>query len=104
MDRTTDRPEGRRAITRASNRLLRAVDELKVLEKDRRDETISTPPFHRLAADVKAKSREIFRMADDQEALADRIPTQDRSIEETDRAERLRSAILSAPPPAAPRD
>ena len=104
MDPAKDRPEGRLEIARASNRLLRAVDELKALEIDRRDETISTPPFHRLADDVKAKSREIFRMADDQEALADRTPTQDRSIDETNRAERLRSAILSAPPPAAPRD
>jgi hypothetical protein len=94
MKPTEDRPEGRSAIARQSNQLLRAVDELKVLEGDRRQETISTPPFHHLVDDVKAKSREIFRMADAQEALADRTPTQDRSIDETNRE--------LAPPPAPP--
>lgn len=103
MEPTTDRPEGRRALARESNRLLRAVDELKALELDRRHETISTPPFHHLADDVKAKSREIFRMADSQEALGDRTPTQQSSIDETNRVERLASTASPQPPPPAPR-
>jgi hypothetical protein len=102
MDPTKDRPEGRRAIARASNRLLRAVDELKALEVDRRQETISTPPFHRLADDVKSKSREIFRMASDQEALADRTPTQDRTIVETDLEEPRRETLPPTQSPIAP--
>ncbi len=103
MDPSKDSPAARREIARASNRLLQAVDELKALETDRREETISTPPFHRLADDVKAKSREIFRMADDQQVLAERTPTQDRSIDETDRDEHLPPAVLPRPGPVAPR-
>lgn len=85
MDRAQTHPPRPQDLADHSNRLLHAVEELRELEQRKRRETISTPPFHHLADDVKAKSREIFRIADDQEALGDRIPTQsDLSIDALD--------------------
>jgi hypothetical protein len=78
------RPPGPRDLADRSNRLLDAVDELRGLERQKRRETISTPAFHRLADDVKAKSQEIFRMADAQELVGDMVSTQKVSIDDVD--------------------
>lgn len=51
-----------------SDRLLRAVDELKALEREKRLEVVSSPPFHDLAREVERKAREVFRMAEQEEA------------------------------------
>ena len=71
-------------LAQRSDRILDAIDDLRALEKDKRAETISTPPFHRLAEAVTKKSREIFEMADRQEAVGDRTDTTDESIEEVE--------------------
>ncbi len=51
-----------------SDRLLQAVDELRALEREKRLEVVSSPPFHDLARKVEAKARAVFRMADQEEA------------------------------------
>lgn len=84
MDLPQTRPPGTRDLADRSNRLLEAVDELRELERRKRRETISTPSFHHLADDVKAKSHEIFRMADAQELVGDMVPTQKVSIDDVD--------------------
>jgi hypothetical protein len=71
-------------LAQRSARILDAIDDLRALEKDKRTETISTPPFHRLAEAVTKKSREIFEMAYRQEAVGDRTDTTDESIEQVE--------------------
>jgi hypothetical protein len=61
---------GRRArpgMRADSDRLLRAVDELRALERERRLQEVSSPPFHALALQVEEKAREVFRLADQDE-------------------------------------
>ncbi len=50
-----------------SDRLLRAVDELRALERERRLQEVSSPPFHALALRVEEKAREVFRLAEQEE-------------------------------------
>jgi hypothetical protein len=51
------------ALHEDSERLLRAVDELRALEREKRREKISGRPFRELAERVEAKAREVFRIA-----------------------------------------
>jgi hypothetical protein len=74
----------KRDLAKRSERMLDAIDELKRLEHDKRAETISTPPFHRLAEAVTQKSHEIFEMAYRQEALGDATETTDVSIRDVE--------------------
>lgn len=46
-----------------SDRLLRAVDELRALEREKHRQQASSQPFHELAERVDAKAREVFRIA-----------------------------------------
>lgn len=69
--------ERRERLSGESQRLLTAIDEIHDLESSKRDEFISTPPFHALADLVLDKSREVFR-------LAGREADQDDDIETTD--------------------
>jgi signal transduction histidine kinase len=46
-----------------SERLLRAVDELRALEREKRRQKLSGRPFRELAERVEAKAREVFRIA-----------------------------------------
>jgi signal transduction histidine kinase len=55
-----------RALHEDSERLLRAVDELRALEREKRREKISGRPFRELAERVEAKAREVFRIAGDE--------------------------------------
>ncbi|HEV8490131.1 MAG TPA: hypothetical protein VGQ58_10130 [Candidatus Limnocylindrales bacterium] len=50
-----------------SDRLLRAVDELRALEREKRLQDVSSRPFHELARQVEEKAREVFRLAEQQE-------------------------------------
>jgi hypothetical protein len=70
----------KRDLARRSDKILEAIDDLRRIEKDKRAETISTPPFHRLAEAVTQKSREIFEMAYRQEAVGDATETTNESI------------------------
>jgi signal transduction histidine kinase len=50
-----------------SDRLLKAVDELRALERQKRSLEISSEPFHDLARRVEEKAREVFRLAEEQQ-------------------------------------
>jgi signal transduction histidine kinase len=62
-----DEERGRRAVKRVlrtdSDRLLDAVDELRALERQKRQLDVASKPFHDLAERVEAKAREVFRLA-----------------------------------------
>ncbi len=66
--------------------MLAAIDDLHRLESKKREEIISTPPFHRLAEAITRKSREIFHMAYRQESVGDATATSDESIEDVNEA------------------
>lgn len=77
--------EQKRELADQSNRLLDALRHLKETEERKREMPISTPTFHELANDVNATSREIFRIAREQDELGDAIPTGSDSIDDVDR-------------------
>ena len=59
-----------------SDRLLKAVEELRALEREKRSVEISSKPFHDLAKRVEEKARQVFRLAEEQQqdgALVDRL-------------------------------
>jgi signal transduction histidine kinase len=55
------------AVRRDSERLLRAVDELRAMEREKRGLAISSRTFHELAERVEQKAREVFRLAGEEE-------------------------------------
>ncbi|HEY0444603.1 MAG TPA: hypothetical protein VGC90_10295 [Candidatus Limnocylindrales bacterium] len=57
------RSTANRELRNDSERLLKAVDELRALEREKRQQQISSQPFHDLAERVEAKAREVFRLA-----------------------------------------
>jgi signal transduction histidine kinase len=56
------------AMRRDSERLLKAVDELRALEREKRQLAISSRTFDELAERVEQKEREVFRLAGQEEA------------------------------------
>ena len=63
--------DGSSAPAREQDRLLRAIEELRALERAKRREPVSSGPFHELQRRVDAKAREVFRIAGEvDEALA----------------------------------
>ena len=87
----------REQLTSHSNRLLDAIDDLHQLEKDKHAEVISTPPFHAFVEDVRAKSRAVFRMADDIVEEADHVETSDVSMDDVSGTHRDTSTSALAP-------
>jgi hypothetical protein len=71
-------------LTERSNKILGAIDELRRLEEQKRQEPISTPDFHELAKEIEEKSRQVFRIAADQRKLGEAIPTGDDSIDDVE--------------------
>ena len=67
-----------------SNEILQAVEDLRTMEQRKRGEDISTPPFHELADEIKAKSQEIFRIADEERQLGESVPTGNESIDDVE--------------------
>jgi hypothetical protein len=67
-----------------SNRMLDKMRHLRDTEQRKRQTSISTPAFHELADDVNATSREIFKIAREQETLGDAIPTGEETIDDAD--------------------
>jgi hypothetical protein len=78
--------EEKRELAGQSNKLLDALRRLKDVEERKREVPISTPSFHELANDVNATSREIFRIARNQDRLGDEVPTGSETIEDIDRS------------------
>jgi hypothetical protein len=77
--------EEKRALAGRSYKLLQALRHLKETEERKREVPISTPTFHELANDVNATSREIFRLAREQDEIGEQIPTGSDTIEDVDR-------------------
>ena len=75
------------ALRRDSERLLKAVDELRAMEREKRRVSISSRTFHELAERVEQKAREVFRLAgqEDTEPI-DREPGGAGDRSELDRA------------------
>ena len=74
----------REKLSGESQRLLTAIDEIHDLETSKRDQDISTPPFHALADQVLDKSREVFRMAGAEADLDDEIETTDVTLNDVE--------------------
>jgi hypothetical protein len=81
-DAATNGNGKKRELSRRSNQILTAIEDLHDLETRKRHEVISTPPFHALANEVEERSREIFRMAGREEELGDEIRTDGDSIDD----------------------
>jgi hypothetical protein len=62
-------PKGRRVqreLGEDSERLLKAIEELRDLEERKRREPIASKPFRDLAQQVEAKAREVYKLADEE--------------------------------------
>lgn len=71
-----------RQVRDDSDDLLHALEDLKRMEKAKRDTDISTPPFHLLAEEVEAQARHVFRVAAEETIDGNRAPTTDVSTNE----------------------
>ena len=63
--------EKKRGLADTSNKLLTALRHLRDTEQRKRQLPISSPAFDSLAEEVERTSREIFRLARDQDRLGD---------------------------------
>jgi signal transduction histidine kinase len=88
------------ALRRDSERLLKAVDELRAMEREKRRVSISSRTFHELAERVEQKAREVFRLAgqeDEDGRLAARLTASDSSADHT--IDRTPAAARDRTPP-----
>ena len=88
------------ALRRDSERLLKAVDELRAMEREKRRVSISSRTFHELAERVEQKAREVFRLAgqeDDDGRLAARLTASDSSADHS--IDRTPAAARDRTPP-----
>ena len=60
-----------REVRRDSDALLDAVRELHDLEREKRRQKVSTPEFHDAARHITDRSRDIFRLAAEEERAGD---------------------------------
>jgi hypothetical protein len=65
-----------------SDTLLHALEDLKRMEKAKREKDISTPPFHELAEKVEDQARHVFQVAAEETIDGNRAPTTDVSTNE----------------------
>jgi hypothetical protein len=59
-----------------SDKLLRAVDEIRQLESEKRHLVMSTPEFHQTANRIERKAREVFGVAKAQREVGEALRTQ----------------------------
>ena len=74
--------ERHRQVRDDSDDLLRALEDLKRMEKAKREADISTPSFHELAEAVEDQARHVFDVAADETVHGNRAPTTDVSTNE----------------------
>jgi hypothetical protein len=80
----TDDPAAR-VVRRDSDALLDAVRELHDLEVERRGEQMSTPEFHDKAREITERSREVFRIAAEEERAGNEVDSpQDKTTNDVD--------------------
>ena|SRR5215212_11292902 len=70
-----------------SDKLLRAVDEIRQLESEKRHLMMSTPEFHQTANRIERKAREVFGVAKAQREVGEALRTQSESIDDQARKE-----------------
>jgi hypothetical protein len=82
-EKTDDRAA--RVVRRDSDALLDAVRELHDLEVERRGEQMSTPEFHDKAREITERSREVFRIAAEEERAGNEVDSpQDKTTNDVD--------------------
>ena len=65
-----------------SDRLLREVQAVRELERDKREAPISSPAFHRLADEIAARARRVFSIAAEEQATGDQTERSDETIDD----------------------
>ncbi len=65
-----------------SDRLMAEAGEVKRLEAVKRSYPISTPEFHELAEEIADHARQVFRLADEEDVIGDRIPSDGDDIDD----------------------
>ena len=86
-------------LREVSDRLLREMDELRELEREKRGEPISSPRFNRLAKVIEIKSRDIRTLAADEVAFGEQIPAGDSdTVESVEPDGPAQGAPRAAPP------
>jgi hypothetical protein len=73
IDKTDAAPA--REVRRNSDALLEAVRALHDLEREKRAQEVSTPAFHAMAREITERSREVFRLAAEEERAGDEVDT-----------------------------
>ena len=76
--------DNKRRLLAESDRLLAALEEIRAMEARKRSEHISNDEFNALAEQIHEKSREIFQITGEQEAIGQSIPPSNESIEDLD--------------------
>src|SRR5215208_2101136 len=74
-----------RRLRDISAELLAAIDAIRQLEIRARTLAIGTPEFNRVSGEITARSRDLFRLAGEQEQTAERLPPRDTTIEDLER-------------------
>jgi hypothetical protein len=70
-------------VRQSSDALLDAIRKLHDLEREKRTQELSTPEFHAMAREITERSREVFRLAAEEERAGDEVDTpQDRTTED----------------------
>jgi len=71
----TDEPEtgAEDSLRENSDSLLAAVREIRDLERTKRGQKLSSPEFHETAEEITDKSRRVFEIARDEEAVGNEL-------------------------------
>ena len=82
----TDETDGTpaREVRKDSDALLEAIRKLHDLEREKRSQELSSPEFHQMAHEITQQSREVFRLAAEEEKAGSEVesPQQDRTTED----------------------
>jgi hypothetical protein len=70
-------------VRESSDTLLDAIRTLRDLEREKRTQKLSSPEFHAMAREITERSREVFRVAAQEERAGDELgSTRDITTEE----------------------
>jgi hypothetical protein len=72
-------------LTARSDQLLTELAHLRQTEARKRQEPISSPPFHELSEEALASSRRVFAIAAEQDELGEEAGPGEESIEDIER-------------------
>jgi hypothetical protein len=69
-------------VQATSDRLLAEVRRLRAAEERKRQEPVSSPEFHRLAAEVEEQARAVWQTADEQRRIGSNAGHREESIDD----------------------